>query len=866
MLKATHLIGGEMTYTCLGYNVVTDEYTYEIYLIVYRDCGPNNELGTFFDSTASIGVFQNGVSTQFLAVDYPGSFTLIDTQVDDSCSSFPSQACVQKAEYITVVNLKFNGEPFDLTYQRCCRSPGTNNLIIPEELGTTLTVNIPVPQDGICNSSPYFNQLPPAFLCLDKEMELDFSATDPDGDQLIYSLCTPLTGGSTNDPKPTPWAPPYFEVSWKYPYSELIPFNASPAVSINPTTGLLTGVPTQQGIFSIGICVSEYRNGELIGSILRDYQIFIYLCPTPTSVFAEESSIQFCQGTEITFENLSVNSQTFFWDFGIDSILSDTSNEFQPTYSFPAEGTYEVMLIVNPGYICADTSFHVFFVQPEITVDFEYSGPNCGDVITYTFVPSGTLDVGNFIWNFGNDVISTDVIPPDILYPDSGNYDVFLTYNINGCSGFVLKQLYVYPEVVAEITPQSESCIGLKLVLNNESKNADYYKWTIIRNDFQFVSDEIEPEIQVLEQGLYNVQLIALRDSTCPDTTYETFAAYPLMFPEFTLTDDTLCFENNSINFLAGGIFGANAGFLWDFGENSNIQQSSNQNNQDIQYSEPGVYPVSLSIFENGCLKTYTDSFAIYPNPEALFYISDTSGCMPLSVQFVDNSLAWTPLNYSWSFDDGNSSAFVNPTNEFILNGNYLISLTINTTNGCIGQDVFQFPLPIEVFPLPVANFEADPQVVKIEDPKTYISNLAEGEINVFYIINNLDTIVDEDFIYSFDEGGMQQIIQIAENEFACIDSIKIIVSVEGYLFFIPNAFTPDNNGVNDVLYPIVVGVEAFKMKIYNRWGELAFESNDVNQGWDGNDAEVGVYNYVVIIFDESNNRYRFTGSVLLVR
>jgi gliding motility-associated-like protein len=866
MVEATHLIGGEMTYSCLGYNAATDEYTYEIDLIIYRDCSPNNELGTFFDSTAYVGVFQDFELYQLLEIDYPGFFILIDTQVNDTCSTNPSDACVQKAEYITVVNLKFNGEPFDITYQRCCRSPGTNNLIFPEESGTTLSVHIPVPEDEVCNSSPYFNQLPPAFLCVNEEMELDFSATDPDGDQLVYSLCTPFTGGSTFDPKPNPLAPPYFEVNWLYPYSETVPFNASPAVALNSTTGLLTGVPTELGIFSIGICVSEYRDGELISTILRDYQIFIYLCPEPVSIFSEESADQYCDGTEITFQNLSLNSDTYYWDFGVESSLSDTSNQFEPTFLFPAEGIYNVMLIVNPGSICADTSFQIFFVQPAITVDFDFYGPNCGNIITFSFVPTGTLDEGDFVWNFDNGESSTDIFPQDVHFADSGAFNVFLFYEISGCIGVVEKQVYVPPEVLAQISPQSESCLGLELDLENESQNADVFQWTITGDDSQFVSDQFEFVIPVPDEGVYIVQLIAMAEGACPDTSFETFSAFPLMFPEFSLTEDTMCFENNNTDFQAGGIFQSIAEFSWNFGDNANIQQSTNQNVSDIRFSEPGIYPVSLTIIENGCVKTYTDSFAIYPNPKALFNISDTTGCLPLEVQFIDASFAWTPLNYSWSFNDGNLSSMPNPTNNFMQNGNYLVSLAIITTNGCVEQDSYQFPVPIEVFPLPFANFETNPSVVQVEDPKTYISDLAEGVISIFYIINNMDTIVDEDFTYSFEGVGRQQIIQIAENEFECLDSIKKFVSVEGYLFFMPNAFTPDNDGVNDILFVNVIGAVEFQLKIYSRWGELIFEINNPDQGWDGSGAEMGVYNFVAVLIDITGKNHRFTGSVLLIR
>ena len=160
---STHLVGGEMTYTCLGYNEASNEYTYSVVLTVYRDCGPNNELGTFFDDFAAIGIFQNNQLYNEIFIPYPGFNTNIDTEINNPCLDNPSDACVQKAEYSAEVILNFDNGPIDITYQRCCRNGSISNIVEGQSSGTTLTVHIPVPVNGQCNSSPKFNVLPPAF-------------------------------------------------------------------------------------------------------------------------------------------------------------------------------------------------------------------------------------------------------------------------------------------------------------------------------------------------------------------------------------------------------------------------------------------------------------------------------------------------------------------------------------------------------------------------------------------------------------------------------------------------------------------------------------------------------------------------------
>jgi len=866
VLFGHHLVGGELTYKCLGYDASTDEYNYQLNIVIYNNC--NDDIVEALDTTLIIFVIRSDSTHQTLFVDFD-SVTFIDTDlINDTCITTPTEACIQKVEYITDVKLKFEGGFYDVTYQRCCRIGSLKNIESPFTTGMTLTAHIPEPQNGSCNSSPVFNQLPPAFLCLDDEFNLDFSATDPDGDQLVYSLCTPLIGGSEDgvivqlvDP------PPYSSITWEASYSASFPFEADPQVALDPVTGFLTGKSLVVGIYCIGICVSEYRDGVLLSETKRDYEVFIYNCLQPISFFAEQNAIQLCDGFEITFENNSLNTDSYLWDFGVETILSDTSIEFEPTFLFPDSGTYEVMLISMPYTNCADTSYQTYFVQQATTVDFNYFGPNCGDIITYSFVPFGTLDEGgDFSWDFGGDIESSEVFPPDINFQENGDHTVTLVYNIDGCFGTVSKNVYVIPEVIAEIAPQLDSCIGLQLYLGNQSQNSSDFIWTIIKDAFQELSSQFEPIVSVPFEGDYSIELIAFEDGACPDTTYIVYNAYPLLSAEFLLDNDTICFDNNSIDFEAGGAFQSSALFFWDFGNNASMGQSTNQNVQDVQFTELGTHLISLTISENICVETFADSVTIYPNPVALFSISDTSGCKPVTVQFYNASSADTPMGFTWSFDDGNFSPLENPIHDYLESGNFSVDLTVTTTFGCVDQVFYQFPLSIDVFPVPVANFDVKPLEVQIESPYVYISNLSLGETALQYIISDFDTIDEENFNYMFDEAGSYNVVQFVQNDFGCLDSLEKTVLVKGFIFYMPNAFTPDGDGFNDVLIPYVGGIEKYQISIFNRWGTVVFQSNSAYEGWDGYNEPQGAYNYVVILYDITGVRYKYTGSIMLLR
>ena len=136
------------------------------------------------------------------------------------------------------------------------------------------------------NNSPTFKNFPPIVICANERLNFDHSAADAEGDQLIYSFCQPLGGGgkggntgcSGTTPNPPCWPAPN-DVSFKSPtYTFLQPLAGNPVVSIDSRTGRITGIPQTLGQFVVGVCVEEYRNGRLLGSVHRDFQFNVAKC------------------------------------------------------------------------------------------------------------------------------------------------------------------------------------------------------------------------------------------------------------------------------------------------------------------------------------------------------------------------------------------------------------------------------------------------------------------------------------------------------------------------------------------------------------------------------------------------------------
>ncbi len=155
--------------------------------------------------------------------------------INDPCTIPPLDFCYEVTTYIDTINLPPLAGGYQISYQRCCRGPSVTNLNTPEDQGLTLTVKIPPAADAICNSSPRFDNYPPLLLCAGEELVFDHSATDPDGDVIVYELYEPFQGGTSSVPAPSPASPPpYTPVQWLGGFTEITPFGPGP-ITINST-------------------------------------------------------------------------------------------------------------------------------------------------------------------------------------------------------------------------------------------------------------------------------------------------------------------------------------------------------------------------------------------------------------------------------------------------------------------------------------------------------------------------------------------------------------------------------------------------------------------------------------------------------
>ncbi|MDX2247763.1 MAG: gliding motility-associated C-terminal domain-containing protein [Bacteroidia bacterium] len=284
-LKATHITGAELTYTCVN----PASRIYQVKLTVYRDC-VNGQAA--FDNNVRLFIFRGSNNTLYNTVNIPLVQTGIEVlPVDwDACTGAPYNLCVEYVNYTANVTLPALAGGYNIGWARCCRNNVVTNIF--QNQGITVLAKVPETAPASCNSMPTFNQLPPLFLCVNQPFSFDHSATDANGDSLVYQISNPYTGVNSTGQGATQFnpvvsvggfganpmgPPPYQNINFFAGYNYQDPFSSG-NFNIDPLSGLLTLTPTQTGLSVFALSVKEYRNGVLLSENKRDFQINVITC------------------------------------------------------------------------------------------------------------------------------------------------------------------------------------------------------------------------------------------------------------------------------------------------------------------------------------------------------------------------------------------------------------------------------------------------------------------------------------------------------------------------------------------------------------------------------------------------------------
>ena len=361
---ATHLAGSDISYTCLGGN------TYRVELTFYRDCaGSPAPLGVGIEFR-SASCNQYFTDTLLRVVGTGGEITYpCATQVtscEDSTSSIPG---IQQFKYTGIVTLPMQCADWVFSWSYCCRNCDITTMVqqSPCVSGSNPGMYIETTLDNLnfaCNSSPRFTNIPVSFVCLGQSFTFNHGVTDPDGDSLVYSLVNPMRNSTDSIP-------------FVSGYSANNPITSVPALGINVNTGDITMTPTMLEVGVLSVLVREYRNGVLVGSVVRDMEIYVRPCtnnlPTESGMNGtNRRDTTICPGTQICFDIMSndVDSGqivTMTWNQAIAGATFSISGFPHPTGNFcwtsplAAVGTQVYSFIVTVrDDACPNNGFQTF--------------------------------------------------------------------------------------------------------------------------------------------------------------------------------------------------------------------------------------------------------------------------------------------------------------------------------------------------------------------------------------------------------------------------------------------------------------------------------------------------------------------------
>lgn len=852
-LKATHIVGGELNYRLLN------DSTYQLTLKVYRDCFLGIPL---FDNPAYINVFDgNNAYIGRINVPRPPWDTL-PVVLTDPCLVVPPNVCVEKINYNITVRLPVNETGYQLAYQRCCRNATILNMWddkvnFPDSSGMTVNCFIP-PVNKFRNSNPVFTNFPPVAICANKLLDFDHSATDLEGDSLVYKLCTPLDGLSSGTPTIVQLLefPPYPNIRWRPPYSLQDMLSGSQALQIDSKTGRLTAVPGRIGQFVVGVCVEEYRNGQFISETRRDFQFNVADCaPVVRSFFRSPDTS--CNNRTISFQNQSTGASFYVWDFGD----GNTSSAINPTHTYSDYGVYDVRLIANPGSICADTFTKRIYITEDnlqVSVD-DITVCSEADFLIQLKGENGTIS--KVIWIVNGDSIQRQGNSINLTLTESQVIQ-YVAFSSQGCSytGSLNVNILATPKVNASALPD-RILAGEEVILSTDIVEGYTYQWSPAIGVANFnqpittarplITTWFKVVVTDPETGCKAIDSVLVEVITCKDS----------LDVEIKVSSQTENCGNLEVKFEATSPV-EGVVFRWYL----NNQLLSEFSSLVYLFETPGTYNWTLIVSkENICMDTI-----LFPFTASFDDLGYTAGDM-LVCEWGDilidlNITSEADYQVYWLNADVTSDTDtfrVNVSSDTVFYFNILFD------NECFFTDTISIVRSaVDVQAI------ADKYVVK---PGESVQLNAIPEMPYSYVWQPSNLLNNPNIINP--TAIMKQTTTFtvfATNDAGCMDSSSVLIEVEAVLIcdettlFIPSAFSPNGDGKNDIWRIRGQSIEAVDIVVYNRWGQLVFETTNPQQGWDGRfegqPAEGEVFGYYARVWCKGGEEIIRSGNVTILK
>ncbi|REJ82310.1 MAG: PKD domain-containing protein [Bacteroidetes bacterium] len=480
---------------------------------------------------------------------------------------------------------------------------------------------------------------------------------------------------------------------------------------------------------------------------------------------------------------------------------------------------------------------------PTITVASIFSPTvSCGN-LTASFT-NNSYNAASYTWDFGDLTTGSDtssVRNPAWAYPDTGRYVATLIAHSSmdpSCDDTTTGEVFILPAFFADFSILNTRC-SPEFIFSDGSFGiggiSNYWKWNMgdgsIFNSMNVSHTYVQP-------GIYEVSLISSNDPYCPDTLTKSVSVLPVPESEFTTELDT-CAQEVKVR---------------DFSRNASVSHWNFRDNWlfDVRetelihaYNAEGVYQIMhVSVSDSGCVDSSSFAVDIPPLPDAAFRHA-VRDCDSL-VEFFN--LSSNAVMYEWDFGDGNVSTQFSPSHTYSVAGNIPVSLTVTSPHSCtdfILKDVFFISYKEAGFDLSIDSCSGQITFHSVTDNAvTYEWDFGDGRTSELRYP-----------VHTFNKDGTYEISLKVNGKSACADSASRLTVYEsplGETLFIPNSFTPNGDGINDIFkISVYRPCETYNLQVFNRWGKIVYETADAASAfWDGSaeDGQIqsGVYVYLL--------------------
>jgi gliding motility-associated-like protein len=632
-------------------------------------------------------------------------------------------------------------------------------------------------------------------------------------------------------------------------------FSWSPSTALSSTT-IANPEANPTSTTTYFVTLTDANNCSAVDSLVVDVD------PIPVAAFDEPDPT--CIGNAIQFDDNSTGDiSTYSWDFGDGQFGQGAT----VSHLYSALGTYTVTLSVVSGNGCSSTATGEAQIVNGPVTDFTISnGPDLCLGETLEIIDNSSGPIATYDWDFGDGTTST-IASPNHAFTAEGAYTVTLTLTaVDQCSTTQSVDVLVNPIPNAQYSADL-SCSGAETNFTDASTISQgvITNWDWSFGDGATATDQ-NPTNTYSSAGNYASRLVVTTAAGCSDTATNSIAVHPtpalILEPEASCTDYT-------ISIPVSGDTAIVESWNWDFGD-GNVGVGANASNI---YSSHGDYPITLSaVSDSGCATVAQTTFEVFPSPTADFSVSENLGCAPLEVTFTNESTiepGYQIAGYEWFFGDAATSFEENPSHTYTSSDDFDISLIAATaTGGCV--DTMNVEDLITVYLTPQASFTYSPVNATMIDPNIEFTNTSVNGVDYVWDFGDGGTsnLANPENFYDLDGDYM---VTLEAINGICSSSNTQRITIKPVTFvYIPNAFTPNGDGRNDVFVPKGIGIEDFNMTIFDRWGKRLYYTENLEEpfrGWyNGLELPIDTYVYRIEILDVEGEWRTYRGNVNLVR